>query len=445
MLLKKNIVTDNMILRYIINKFNIFFKKFEHLIDLNIENRYVWILIFSIMIFEDYNRGPIIRKIERIKFHFSKKATLGIMQFPTTELIDDEMSISLAYDFFMNESKDNRQFADDYMYVKDLAWKYNNDTDYSKSVAYIYNCLIDYLDKIPRYRKYFMLREKVESISEISNNTVDDSNYNNSPAVKIACMVQNPSIINISSSSDFIRTIANNTTIIWKKGEYNVLDYDILDLDVHESNIYEEEVSDGSELIVESITNLQLIGNSSKLIVSPHNAHVLTFRNCHDITIKNFSMGHKPANSYCEEAVLKFDNCTNIFLNELDLYGCGTYGLELESSSNIYINKLKIYNCSCGAIHAKNSSYIIEDFEIYNCNKTSGSLIELYNSNVIFHNGCIHDNKELSSVFNCDDSVFSCHDITVKNNSYYKLSNTQIPNIILKNNIEIENGIDSDI
>ena len=51
--IQKNIVTENMISEYVINKFNKFFKKYEHIIDLNIENRYVWIFTYAIMIFED--------------------------------------------------------------------------------------------------------------------------------------------------------------------------------------------------------------------------------------------------------------------------------------------------------------------------------------------------------------------------------------------------------
>ncbi|HUF03787.1 MAG TPA: hypothetical protein VMM38_06385 [Aridibacter sp.] len=52
--------------------------------------------IYSIMIFESFNRPAAVRFFEYLLTPFRKKSTLGIMQIETTKIIDDEESILLA-------------------------------------------------------------------------------------------------------------------------------------------------------------------------------------------------------------------------------------------------------------------------------------------------------------------------------------------------------------
>lgn len=158
-LIQNKVLTEGQITRYIIRKFNLFYGKYNHLLEINKENKNKCIFLYSVMIFEDYNRGPLVRKIEKIKFGIKKKATLGIMQFPTEKLISDEESIVRFYEWLENELRDNDLLDPDDMQINQLAWEYNNDDRYAKSVAYIYNRLYEYIDDIPRFRKEFYMRE----------------------------------------------------------------------------------------------------------------------------------------------------------------------------------------------------------------------------------------------------------------------------------------------
>lgn len=156
--LSKGQITD-----YIRRKFNRFYKKFNNLLTINADNRYMCIFLYAVMIFEDYNRGPIVRKLERIllKLGLKRKATIGIMQFPTDENISDKESIIKFYQWLDNEIG-GEEFIGDTMSINVLAWQYNNDTAYGQSVAYIYNRLYEYIDEVPKLRTDFCLRDETE-------------------------------------------------------------------------------------------------------------------------------------------------------------------------------------------------------------------------------------------------------------------------------------------
>lgn len=160
-----NILTQGQITNYIRRKFESFYKKFDHLLEIDINNRYMCIFLYAVMIFEDYNRGPMWRSIERfmLKTGIKKKATLGIMQIRTQKDITDEESVIEFYKRLENKRIDwNKNFNDIEILINDLAWEYNNDSSYVISVEYIYRRLYDYIDEVPRLRCDFHLRDEFE-------------------------------------------------------------------------------------------------------------------------------------------------------------------------------------------------------------------------------------------------------------------------------------------
>ncbi|MDY3889312.1 MAG: hypothetical protein SOZ17_08905 [Agathobacter sp.] len=161
------IIKKPMMVQYIAKKFHQFYKKYGDLVDVHIENRSTCILLYSIMIFEDYNRGPLIRKLECIKCLLTGSGTLGIMQVKSNHVITDQESVILAYEKLQNEIvQDGYTIYDDYL-IEQYAFEYNNDDDYAASVSSIYGHLRDYLDEIPKYRKAFFLREEMEREEEM--------------------------------------------------------------------------------------------------------------------------------------------------------------------------------------------------------------------------------------------------------------------------------------
>src|SRR6266478_3367868 len=60
-------------------------------------------LLFSLMIYEDFNRPQVTRMFERVAFRLGWAKTLGIMQVTTERLISDEESIALASELLTPE------------------------------------------------------------------------------------------------------------------------------------------------------------------------------------------------------------------------------------------------------------------------------------------------------------------------------------------------------
>ena len=103
-------------------------------------------------------------------------------------------------------------------------------------------------------------------------------------------------------------------------------------------------------------------------------------------------MGHAPQKGSCVGSVLRFVNCSDVYMDSLELFGCGTYGIELEGCRNVYVSGTKIYECTYGALKIANSNIEFCNSMIYNCN-IIGALIEAYNSELKFDNISIYNNQ----------------------------------------------------
>lgn len=142
---QENVVNKGMLERYVKNRFDLFYEKYKAEVYITKEDNIVWLLLFAIMIFENYNRGGIIRKLEKIKLFLGRSTTAGIMQVTSSVYISDEESIKLAYDKLRKEIIPVDCRADDEAQIKYYAKQYNNDDSYAESVSFIYQVLKKYI------------------------------------------------------------------------------------------------------------------------------------------------------------------------------------------------------------------------------------------------------------------------------------------------------------
>ena len=116
--------------------------------DFRINNlKFLRLVVYSIMIFEDFNRPKNARLIENfVAKHSPREITLGIMQVKTDKLITDEQSILLGIDKIISsfsrylvDYKSNYGFFSDCIYL--ILEDYNLGEEYSDSVKNIYDIL----------------------------------------------------------------------------------------------------------------------------------------------------------------------------------------------------------------------------------------------------------------------------------------------------------------
>ncbi len=409
---QNKVLTKGQITKYVIHKFNKFYLKYNDLLEINIDNRYLCIFLYAVMIFEDYNRGPYVRMIERAKIHITKKATLGIMQMPTNNSITDEESITKFYNWLEQQTEAENQFERNEAYIKQLAWQHNNDEDYAKSVTYIYNCLWEYINEVPRYRKAFHIREDITDNDEVKEYSI-----------------QLYKKVKVSSAEEFSKNLKCDTFIEFEVGKYNVLE------GVEDSNyISRTEVHDGYELMIRNLNHIYVNGNGAELYTEARYAQVLHFKDCENIIIDNLILGHSPQEAECCGSVLKFENCHNVQLRNLKLFGCGVYGIEF-FHGNVNIQKCRIYSCSGGAVLLENVECLVFDLEVFDCIDIFDSLITAINGNLILSNVKIHNNTTKKFIFYLDNINMICENVDVYDNQYTELANHRLhADIDIKNN-----------
>lgn len=385
---QNKVLKEGQITKYIIHKFNRFFKRYQHLLDVNVQNRYICILLYAVMIFEDYNRGPVVRRLERLKVRLSGKATLGIMQLPTERVISDEESVVGFYNWLEQEAGENTQFERDGMRVHDLAWSYNNDSDYAESVTYIYNCLYEYIDQIPRYRAMFHIRD-------LQFGQDGDGEEK---------AVQPYRVVTADSQEEFVQVLGSHMYL--KCGT--------------EAVFLPEMPNDRSFLAIHGLGHVYLDGNGSKLYIRQ-----VIFQNCNHLVLDNWLVRSADWQENVSAAVLRFVDCENVQLKNLDLSGGTLCRIESHGSS-IQIRNCRIHGCASGSLLLQDSEAQIEGLKIDGCNDSDESILTFAGGNAFLSDVQISDNRTTMFAISLSDAGVICKQVEVKRNVFAGLSDGEI-------------------
>ena len=122
---QNNILTDKQIDNYITNNFKNKFEKYSDIVEITTNNHFSIILLYSIMIIEDFNHSCIKRSLEKVKLFFGKQATVGIMQVRSKTNLSDKESIRMAYDIIKREVIDDSSLLHDEQQPYNIAYVYN--------------------------------------------------------------------------------------------------------------------------------------------------------------------------------------------------------------------------------------------------------------------------------------------------------------------------------
>ena len=121
------------------------------------------------------------------------------------------------------------------------------------------------------------------------------------------------------------------------------------------SCIVSEEVFDGRQLTLIGMKNLCIRGErNSRITVEPRYAFCLRFIDCENCTVDNLTIGHTEG-GYCEGGVIGITGGSNTMVCNCDLYGCGTYGLEIEGTDGFNMFASNIHDCTYGIMQLRSS------------------------------------------------------------------------------------------
>ena len=168
--------------------------------------------------------------------------------------------------------------------------------------------------------------------------------------------------VHVSSVKELLETIAPDTKIVVAAGRYDLTDFLQDYSNVRDQDAWNEEhpyvklgdVFDGVEVTVRNLAGLSITGGAfdsaeTEIVTDPRYAAVLNFENCSDVELACLTMGHTEMGD-CSGNVLDFDDCQNIFLRTVDIYGCGVYGIQAEGCGNFVASNSTIRDCEIGPL-----------------------------------------------------------------------------------------------
>ena len=106
-----------------------------------------------------------------------------------------------------------------------------------------------------------------------------------------------------------------------------------------------------------NVENLTIRGSgrlSTTIETVPRWSNVIHFLTASNVTLEGFTAGHTDQGE-CSGGVLYLEDCNDVSMNDLGLYGCGVVGLTTDKCKNISLTGSEIYDCSSSAAAIRTS------------------------------------------------------------------------------------------
>lgn len=140
--------------KYILKKHRLFSLQYKSIINKFSTESAFHLLIISILIFENFNRPPFVRLLERIWVKATKRTTSqGIMQIPAKIVISDIQSIEQGC-LVLNE-KHSSIDDNDFYHFRRVIKKHCPDKKYVRQILFIAKCIIDNTEDKSKYEAFF--------------------------------------------------------------------------------------------------------------------------------------------------------------------------------------------------------------------------------------------------------------------------------------------------
>jgi len=225
-------------------------------------------------------------------------------------------------------------------------------------------------------------------------------------------------VFHVSSFDEFYRALGSNRTIYLAENTINLPDKYAGNTNVN------LELNFG--LNISGLSNLKIVGSGSKRskIIQPNSAYkVLNFKGCTNIILENIEAGHAPAKGGCAASVLYFDECSGVFLNNCDLFGCGFEGISTMKVENLNCNNIIIRECSFEimSISQSNTIRFFNSRFIHNDKPYGSGRFYFARSNkIMVHNCIIEDNAAHIDIPNYQPlfQVDDCEQTYIRQNSF---------------------------
>ncbi len=218
-------------------------------------------------------------------------------------------------------------------------------------------------------------------------------------------------VVQVKTAQELIDAIAPSTTIELAPGTYNLSTVNMKQSDY----ILWEEETDGYQLKIRNVSNLQIRGpkqETATILAEPRYGWVLMFAGCRDVVLSDLVLGHT-LKGYCTGGVLEWKSCGKIRIENCDLFGCGTEGMNLEQVKELRFLNSRIRDCTYGIMTVSGSSKLeFVDSRFENNRQFDGFSIR-DSKDILFDRCTIARNDVSNPLF----QLTSCSRILVKNST----------------------------
>lgn len=227
----------------------------------------------------------------------------------------------------------------------------------------------------------------------------------------VATISPGPVTVTVGSVDDFLAAIGPDTEITLEAGVYNL--HDASGYGLETDNPYYRWVDSGYgyQLTIQNVENLVIQGSgqeNTEIVTTPRYADVLAFENCSNVTLTGFTAGHTDG-AECSGGVISLQNCRNVDLHSLGLYGCGTTGVQTDRCADVAVLGCEIYDCSSNGIQAdRTDGLLVENCSIHDLGAeefAAGQIFWLHQCTDVNIRQCnISDNRVLQ-LLNCQPAA----------------------------------------
>lgn len=410
--LKQNrVCTPQMKQKYILDKYDLFRRKYGSTVSEVAPGNYLQRVIYSIMIYEDYNRTAIQRWFENILFFLGKRPmTLGIMQVKTTTFLHNAESVELgckkikkSFEEYVEEVKrENRGelyyfgAGEPELCLKKICKDYNGAKDYTKAVKYIFYILpgpeCDY-----------------DETQELLRMEEQHPEY------------MTPGYKRVDNLYEFALYIGTCSHVMLREDYY----LSSLDFGTHYFSCYPSET--GTVFCVENVENVSIVGEDAMIYMG--GGDTLVFRNCRNLNIRNVGFIRQAEQNFVP-AVLQFENCEEIHLESIECMGRGGRTVEIKHCVQVGIKNIKLHDCRQGAVLVEQSDIFMENSQIRHVTSLEDNAVIAVHSGAAVLKEVIIDHSQAEHyLIQNKDSKLECDDVLVHHCECAEICNHKLEGI----------------
>jgi len=173
-----------------------------------------------------------------------------------------------------------------------------------------------------------------------------------------------------------------------------------------EALVVSESETDGRQLALVNMSELTIKGGKNASIeVDPRYSYCLYFINCDHCEVRNLTIGHTELGT-CSGGVIGVRGGRQNVVSDCDLYGCGTYGLDLIETTDFGLLASNIHDCTYGIIQMRSC----EAVRFSNCdffNNREYDLVESWGCEGVSFMDCrFFANWGDAKLFNLDNTFY---------------------------------------